>query len=886
MSRGHLRVYLGAAAGVGKTFAMLDEGRRRRDRGTDLVVGLVETHGRARTAAAIGDLEVVPRRAVAHRGVELTELDLPAVLARAPQVALVDELAHTNAPGSEHAKRWQDVEQLLEAGIDVITTLNVQHLESLNDVVEKITGVPQRETVPDAVVRAADQIELVDSSPESLRRRMAHGNIYPPDRVEAAMANYFRVGNLSALRELALLWLADRVEEGLQRYREAHGIAGSWASRERVVVAVTGGPESETLIRRAARIAARSSGGDLLALHVARSDGLAGPIGQAGPQGLDRLRTLVHDLGGSYHQVLGDDMAEALLSFARAENATQLVLGVSRRSGVARRLTGPGIGSQVIRGSGDIDVHMVTHAQMGRRFASPRSGAGSPPGLTRQRQLAGLLCALLLLPLLTLLLHRLSGQLNLASNALAFLLGVVGIALIGGTGPAVLSAISAALLLNYFFIAPVHTFTIGEQNNLLALAVFLLVAVAVSWTVDLAARRTRQMARAVAEARTLSWVVGAAGDDDPLTLLLDRVREVFGMTSATLLERAGHARDSAVAGGGGDSDRIGTGAGPDRWTVVTSSGQPISQTPEQGDVDVEVGARLVLVLRGRTLPADDRRILAAFATQAASALEQQRLAVAAAQLGPLTRVDRTRTALLAAVGHDLRRPLASAKTAVSTLRSGDVAWSAEDTAELLATAEESLDQLARLVDNLLDLSRLQAGVIIARPRPAGVDDVVAAALAELGEPADPVLIEVPEQLPDLLADAELLQRVLANLISNAIRHSPPGLPPRIRASSHADRVELRVVDRGAGVPAQDRERIFTAFQRLGDTDNSTGLGLGLALSRGLTEAMGGTLAPEDTPGGGLTMTVTLPAAASTALPDSVPEAGPASDPLTGNGAAR
>jgi two-component system sensor histidine kinase KdpD len=841
MTRGRLRVYLGAAPGVGKTFAMLDEGRRRQARGTDVVVGLVETHGRARTAAAVGDLEVVPRRMVSHRGVQLTEMDTQAVLDRAPQVALVDELAHTNAPGTDHPKRWQDVEQLLDAGIDVITTLNVQHLESLNDVVEKITGVPQRETVPDAVVRAADQIELVDSSPESLRRRMAHGNIYSADRIEAALANYFRVGNLSALRELALLWLADRVEEGLRRYRAEHGIAGTWEARERVVVAVTGGPESETLVRRAARIAARSSGGDLLALHVARSDGLSGPR----PDRLDALRRLVHDLGGSYHQVLGDDIAQALLNFSRAENATQLVLGVSRRSGVVRRLTGPGIGTQVIRESGDVDVHMVTHAHMGGRFSLPRIGGGVPA----RRQVTGLAVAAVALPLVSLALSHVREQVNLVSDTLAFLLAVVGVSLIGGTTPAVLSALAASLLLNYYFIPPIHTFTISEGNNVLAIVVFALVAAAVSWTVDLTARRTRQIARAAAEAQTLSWIAGAASrGEGSLPALLDRVREVFGMASATLLERGDPSR-----AGNPEAD-----SAPGTWTVVGSSGQPGCRTPADGEVDVEVGDRLVLVLRGRTLAADDRRILSAFAAQAASLLEQQRLAMVAAQLGPLTQVDRTRTALLAAVGHDLRRPLASAKTAVTSLRGGDVAWSAEDTDELLATAEESLDQLARLVDNLLDLSRLQAGVIVARPRAAGLDDVVTVALAELGPEAAEVSIDLPDVLPDVTADPELLERVVANLLSNALRHSPVGVPPTLRASSHAGRVELRVVDRGAGVPPGDRERIFTAFQRLGDTDNSSGLGLGLALSRGLTEAMGGTLVPEDTPGGGLTMTVSLP----------------------------
>src|SRR5215475_8513396 len=323
MHQGQLRVYLGAAPGVGKTYKMLEEGQRRKERGTDVVVGYVETHGRKHTEAMLGDLEVVPRKDISYRGAAFSEMDVDAVLARGAEVVLVDELAHTNVPGSRHAKRWQDIQDLLDAGMVVITTVNIQHLESINDVVKEITGVPQRETVPDEVVRRAEQIELVDMTPEALRRRMAHGNVYAPDKVDAALGNYFRVGNLTALRELALLWLADKVEDQLDRYRSEHGISDTWETRERVVVALTGGPEGDTLIRRAARIAARTKGAELLAVHVSRNDGLATGTD---PVHLASQRTLVESLGGTYHQVVGTDIATALLEFARAVNATQLVL--------------------------------------------------------------------------------------------------------------------------------------------------------------------------------------------------------------------------------------------------------------------------------------------------------------------------------------------------------------------------------------------------------------------------------------------------------------------------------------------------------------------------------------------------------------------------------
>src|ERR1700719_1845418 len=394
--RGHLRIYLGSAAGVGKTYAMLNEGHRRAERGADVVVGFAEAHARPHTIALLDGLEIIPRKKLEYRGGTFEEMDVDAVLARHPEIALVDEFAHTNVPGSRNEKRWQDVEELLDAGIDVISAVNIQHLESLNDVVEKITGVPQRETVPDAIVRAADQVELVDMTPEALRRRMADGNIYPPEKIDAALPNYFRSGNLSALRELALLWLADKVDEGLQRYRIEHKITGAWEARERVVVALTGGPEGKTLIRREARIAARSSGGALLAVHATKSDGLTG----ADPAALASQRRLVESVGGTYHQVVGDDIPDALLTFARAENATQLVLGASRRSWLTAMLTGPGIGSRTIRGSGDIDVHIVTHAEMGRGRGLPRARGA----ITPRRQITGYVLVAALAPVLTLLL--------------------------------------------------------------------------------------------------------------------------------------------------------------------------------------------------------------------------------------------------------------------------------------------------------------------------------------------------------------------------------------------------------------------------------------------------------------------------------------------------
>ena len=823
MVRGRLRVYLGAAPGVGKTYAMLGEGHRRIERGTDVVVAVVEDHGRPRTKEISAGIERVPLTSYEHRGATFLEMDLDAVLTRHPQVALVDELAHTNVPGSRNSKRWEDVEELLAAGIDVISTVNVQHLASLNDVVLNVTGVPQRETVPDDVVRRADQVELVDMAPEALRRRMAHGNVYAPEKVDAALGNYFRVGNLTALRELALLWLADRVDEGLQEYRHAQGISTTWETRERVVVALTGGPEGETLLRRAARIAARQTGGDLLAVHVSRSDGLQG----ADPRRLAEQRLLVEQLGGSYHVVVGDDPARALLDFARSENATQLVLGASRRGRVAA-LFGPGTMQNVVRESGSIDVHLVTHEHVA-------GGRGLPSltgGLTTHRRWAGFGTGVVSLALLTPVLAASRGQLSLPSQLLLFLSAVVLVALVGGFYPAVASALVATALVNWYFTPPFYEFTIADPENLLALVVFVVVAGAVSAVVDVAARRSRQAARAGAEAELLATLSGdVLRGGRTLPSLLERLREVFGLSYVELHEGD---REVCVVG-------------------VRTDGETTTELPVAGDVR--------LLLHGRPLAADELRVLGAYAAQVAVSLERGRLKTRASEAEALAEVDRLRTSLLAAVGHDLRTPLSAAKVSVTSLRSDEIRWSDGERSELLATAEESLDQLEGVVANLLDMSRLQAGALAVHLRPITLDEAVPLVLRSVPEP-DLVSFEVPEDLPEVAVDPGLLERVLVNLTLNALRHSPPGANVRIAASAHADRVELRVVDRGAGVPDADKERIFAAFQRLDDRSSSghgAGVGLGLAVARGFVEAMGGTLVAEDTPGGGLTMTVALTA---------------------------
>ncbi|MEV6991687.1 ATP-binding protein [Streptomyces sp. NPDC093228] len=832
MGRGKLRIYLGAAPGVGKTYAMLSEAHRRVERGTDCVVAFVEHHARPRTEVMLHGLEQIPRKELVHRGSVFTEMDVDAVLRRAPAVALVDELAHTNVPGSRNAKRWQDVEELLAAGIDVVSTVNIQHLESLGDVVEAITGIRQRETVPDEVVRRADQIELVDMSPQALRRRMAHGNIYKSDKVDAALSNYFRPGNLTALRELALLWVADRVDEYLTAYRSEHRVSKIWGSRERIVVGLTGGPEGRTLIRRAARLAEKGAGGEVLAVYISRTDGLT----SASPKELAVQRTLVEDLGGTFHHVVGEDIPAALLDFARGVNATQIVLGSSRRK-TWQYIFGPGVGTTVARESGpDLDVHIVTHEEVAKGRGLPVARGAR---LGRSRIVAGWLVGVLGPVILALLLNTV--DLGLANDMLLFLALTVAAALLGGLLPALASAAFGSLLLNYYYTPPLHRLTVADPRNIVAIVIFVAVAVSVASVVDLAARRTHQAARLRAESEILSFLSGSVlRGETSVDELLERVRETFGMDAAALLERSSEV---------------------DPWTCAGSVGPgAAAERPEDADVEVPIGDHIALALSGRVLPASDRRVLAAFAAQTVVALDRRRLQQEAEQARTLAEGNRIRTALLAAVSHDLRTPLAGIKASVTSLRSEDVEWSEEDRAELLASIEEGADRLDHLVGNLLDMSRLQTGTVTPLIRAADLDEVVPMALG--GVPEDSVELDIPETLPMVDVDAGLLERTVANLVENAVKYSPLTTPVLVAASALADRVEVRIVDRGPGVPDEAKDRIFEPFQRYGDAPRGAGVGLGLAVARGFAEAMGGTLNAEDTPGGGLTMVLTLRAVAS------------------------
>lgn len=822
MPRGTLRIYLGAAPGVGKTYAMLNEAHRRASRGTDVVAAIVETHGRSKTAQLLDGLELIPPKEMMYRGTAMYELDVDAVIERQPALVLIDEMAHTNVPGSRNPKRWQDIDEILDAGIDVLTTINVQHLESLNDVVEQITGIVQRETVPDAVVRRAEQVELVDITPEALRRRMVHGNVYAPEKVGSALSNYFRTGNLTALRELALLWLADQVDAALAKYRSDNRITKTWEARERVVVAVTGGPESETLVRRASRIAAKSSA-ELLVVHVVRGDGLVG----ASTAVMGKVRRLANDIGASVQTVTGDDVPQTLLDFARGVNATQLVMGTSRRSRWAR-IFDEGVAAAVIRDSGAIDVHMVTHGQT--RSAPLRSW--SVPAEGRKRLVINWLAAILVPAATALFIHFFDAALGLGSKSALFLIAVLGVSLLGGVSTALISAIISGLLLNYLFVSPRYSFTIGETDNALTILMIMVTAVAVAALVDAAATRARQARRAAREAELLALFAGGVLVNSDLSALLERVRTTYNQTAVSLLCAEGPA-------------------------VASVGEQPPTRESEADSVfRVDDGA-YALALNGPPVPSTDARVLQVVAGTAVGLVRSARLAEEASQATALAEADRLRRALLSAVSHDLRTPLAAVKAAVSSLRSPDIEFSPEDTAELLATVEESTDQLTALVGNLLDSSRLAAGVVKPRAVPVYVEEIAHRALLGTTE-NDRKRVHLDLNGAVVRADPGLLERVLANLVDNALRYSQADV--RVSYEEVEDRTLVIVADHGKGLEASKRGAAFDAFQRLGDRDNTVGVGLGLSVVRGFVEAMEGTVNATDTAGGGLTMIVDLPSA--------------------------
>ncbi|MEA3019726.1 MAG: two-component system, OmpR family, sensor histidine kinase KdpD [Actinomycetota bacterium] len=787
--RGELRVHLGAAPGVGKTFAMLDEARRRHGRGARVVVASVDTQGRAPLAAMLTDLSVVPYR------IDSDDIDVGAVLAAAPEVVIVDRLAHANRDGSP---RWRDVETILESGCDVIATLNVSEIESLRDVSTEVLGAPAPATVPDSFLGISCQIELADMTPQALQRRLAHGTILQPDELDPVLANQFRLENLVALRQLALRWLADRVDTDAP------------SARECVAVALSGSPASEVVVRRAAQLAARLHA-PLLGIHVRAR--------RAGAVDLSDQRALVESLGGSYREVVGDDIADALVRTALASGATQIVLG---SPGTRRSLV-----SQVVADAAGLDVHVIGSSTA----TTPPIPARLPGALSRRRVAGGWVLAVAGLPAVTAVLVAARAHVDVSSALLVELLVVIAVAALGGATPALAAAVGASALVNWYLTPPYHRWRIAAFEDVLALAVFLIVGSVVGTFVATAARRSAEASRARAEAATLAGLAAFSVEDDPLGALVERLRAAFGLRGVAVLQDGHH---EAVAGNVEHDD-------------ATTVRLPLGDDGE-------------LVLTGRVLTSEDQSVLHAFTDHLQGALRARGFQRAAMEAHALAEADELRNALLTAVSHDLRTPLASIKASISGLLQQDVEWPADAVRSFLVSVDEETDRLDSLVGNLLDMSRLRTGALQMLLSDVGPDEIVSAALNSLGPLADHVVVDVAESLPRVSVDPALLERALANVIGNAVQATGDASQVRVEAGTVGALLHIRVVDRGPGIARGDRERVFQPFQRLGDR-TSNGVGLGLAVARGFVEAMHGDLTVEDTPGGGATMVVRLPVVA-------------------------
>ncbi len=820
MTRGRLRVYLGAAPGVGKTYRMLDEGWRRRQRGTDVVVAFVETHGRPLTSAQLRDLEVIPRVTREYRGTRFTEMDLEAVLARHPAVALVDELAHTNVPGGAHEKRWQDVEELLEAGIDVISTVNIQHLESVNDVVAKITGITQHETIPDAVVRRAEQIELVDVTPEALRRRMAHGNIYAADKIDASLANYFRVGNLSALRELALLWLADRVEDSLRRYLVEHDIEETWETRERLIVGITGTSGDEALLRRAARMASRT-GFEILAVHVISSDDASAPADTS------VARALVEEFEGQFQEVVDDDVATALVAIARAERGTQIVLGASRPH--ARWRPASGVVEGVLRQARDLDVHIIA---VEGEAPSRRTHRRQRRQVPWQRLVLASALAVLALTVATASMAPARASLSTSTIFLVYLVIVLGLSTWAGALVGAGTALVAFGLENYYFVRPYHTLSVDRPDDVVALFAFLVFALGASVMMSRFSLRSAQANRARAEAQILvTAAAGVAMSDAATVTLLESLRILFDASRVEILNRR-------------ESD----------WYVELSSGDEI----EHGGREVRFGIDddHALVVRGATLDSQDERLVTALTSRIAVALRSQAMEADAMELREIAESESLRLALFRTVANEFRPPLDDVAEQVSrVIDAADPSLRPT----LRATATQ-VHHLRRLVTNMLDAGRLEAGDVDIHLESVDVSELVGRALNGVDTRGRAVRVEIPPEAAPILTDAHCAQRIIENVLSNACRFSPLDQPVHVKGGAVGELYELMVVDRGPGISPTQRDVILAPFRRLSGEQLTAGLNLTVAA--GLSELLGATLLLDDTPGGGLTVTIDFPIGAT------------------------
>jgi two-component system sensor histidine kinase KdpD len=859
--RGQLKVFLGASPGVGKTFTMLETARAKRTDGLDVAVGVVETHGRAETERLLQGLEIIPRHPIEYRGVRLEEFDLDAALARHPALLLVDELAHTNAPGSRHAKRWQDVEELLAAGINIYTTVNIQHFESLNDVVAQITGVTVRETVPDSVLERADEIELVDVTPDVLQQRLREGKVYVPEQAGRAIERFFRKGNLIALRELALRRTAERVDAQMRGYMAEQGIRETWATGERLLVCIGPSASAARLVRATRRMAARVHA-EWFAVHVETPRDQR--LSAAEREDILRAMELAEQLGGRPVTLSAQSAAEEILAFARLHNITRIIMGKTRRPRWRELLQGSLLDA-LVRGSGGIGVLAITGAE-DEEGPGPTPTPGPRGSVPSEYASAA---AIAVVPTLLGLIVRSTGVPVLPIDAaMLYLLAVVVASARFRRGPAVIASLVGIASFDFFFVHPFYTFSVSDVRYVLTFGVMLVVALVLgnlTGRIRSQAESAREREQRTSALYGLSRELAAARDRHAvLAAALRSLRDTFAIDAAALLpgEAGGVAvvgsppypfdeRERAVAQWSFDH-RQAAGRGT---TTLPGAGALYLPLESSGRAVGVIGLPLANPAEFRD-PAR-RRLLESLAGQTGAALDRLVLAERSRESEVEVEAERLRTALLSSLSHDMRTPLASIEGAASTLlQESEPAPAARR--DLAATIVQESHRMGRLVANLLDMIRVEAGALQVQKEWQLLSDVVGVALLRTDEQlrGHPVTTAFPPDLPLVPMDEILLEQVFVNLLENAAKHTPPGTPIEVGATSRPGEVVAHVADRGPGLPPGEEETIFRKFHRGGGA--AGGIGLGLTISRGIVTAHGGRIWAENRPEGGAIFRLALP----------------------------
>lgn len=867
--RGRLKIFLGYAAGVGKTFAMLEAAHQRQREGVDVIIGYIETHGRAETEALVAGLETLPRAAVAYRGVTLPELDTDSVLTRRPRLVLVDELAHTNAPGSRHPKRYQDVDEILAAGIDVYTTLNIQHLESLNDVVAQITGVTVRETIPDRVIDQAGEIELIDLPPDELLNRLQEGKVYVPEQAARAIRKFFRKGNLTALRELSMRRAAERVDDQMRDYMQGQSIPGPWPATERLMVCVSPSPLAERLVRSTRRLADELNAG-WLAVYIETPD--HAHFTQEQRARITNTLLLAEDLGGRSITLSGSSVPEALLRYAREHNVTKIIAGKPLRPRWREALFGSVV-DRLVRASGNIDVYII-NTQEGP--LPPTQKSLLPLAWSWQRYFYGLL----LLLAAFLVSRTIQPFISPTNLVMVFLLAVMLAAFFLGRGPSILVSVLGVLVFDFFFVPPFLTLAVSDTEYILTFVGLFGAGLLISELTarvrdqaDVAHRRESETATLYDLSRDLSI---AEGLDEIVRSVSANISQTFGREVVIFLpENEENVKLKSFPSDVGDavdeneravavwSYQHGQPAGRGTDTLAASDARYIPLKTSNGVVGV---ISIKPHKPGDPLSTDQRRLLETFASQAALAIERARLAEQAQVAHLLQAAERLQTALLNSISHDLRTPLVSVTGALSSLAESGPAMDAEIRQSLVETALEEADRMNRLVGNLLNMSRLEAGALQITVQPGDIQDVIGTALESLGARLDgrQVTVQVPQDTPLIPMDYVLILQVMVNLVDNALKYSPPNQPIDIQVQQSNSALQVQVCDRGVGIPTEDLARVFEKFYRVQRAEKISGTGLGLSISKGIVEAHGGQIAAYNRPGGGTVITFSLPLASAEA----------------------